>query len=106
MRSVFVSTFVSSVAASLVVIFASPAFAAMKTYQVTGPVLALTDAVITVQKGQEKWEIARDPAAKVTGELKVGQKVTIQYRMVAEEIEVKGDASAPKADKAAAKKKK
>ena len=63
-------------------IAAAPLFAAPpKTYQVTGPVLALTDDMITVQKGQEKWEIARDAETKVTGDLKVGSKVTIEYRM-------------------------
>ena len=69
---------------------AVPLFAAPpKTYQVTGPVLALTDDMITVQKGQEKWEIARDASTKVTGDLKVGAKVTIQYEMKATDIEVK-----------------
>jgi hypothetical protein len=74
-----------------------PAWAAAKTYQVTGPVLALTDDTITVQKGTDKWEIARDAATKVTGELKVGAKVTIEYRMTATSIEIKpAGAKAPK----------
>jgi hypothetical protein len=60
-----------------------------KTYQVTGPILELTDDVITVQKGKEKWEIARTPDTKVNGELKVGAKVTIEYRMAAATVEVK-----------------
>ena len=60
-----------------------------KTYQVTGPVLELTDKIITVQKGDEKWQIARDQGAKVTGDLKVGAKVTIEYRMIATKVEVK-----------------
>ena len=65
-------------------------FAGPKTYQVTGPVLALTDDTITVQNtAGEKWEIARDKGAKVTGELKVGAKVTIQYTMTAASVEVK-----------------
>ena len=59
-----------------------------KTYQVTGPVLALTENVITVQKGDEKWEIARG-SAKVEGTLAVGSKVTVYYKMSAESIEVK-----------------
>ena len=70
--------------------FAAPVFAAAaKTYQVTGPVLALTDDTITVQKGTDKWEISRDASTKVTGELKVGAKVTIEYRMSATGVEVK-----------------
>lgn len=59
------------------------------TYQVTGPVLELKDDVISVQKGKDKWEIARGKDTKVTGDLKVGSKVTIEYRMTATAIEVK-----------------
>ena len=64
-----------------------------KGYQVTGPVVALTSNVITVQKGDEKWEIARG-SAKVDGKLAVGSKVTVYYKMVADNIDVK-DAPAP-----------
>lgn len=75
--------------------------AGTKTYQVTGPVLELTDTKIVVEKGKEKWEIARAADTKVTGELKVGEKVTIEYTMTATAIEVKaGKADAP-ADKKA-----
>jgi hypothetical protein len=69
-----------------------------KTYQVTGPVLELTDTKIVVQKGDEKWEIARDQDTKVTGDLKVGGKVTIEYRMFATKVDVKGDTSKADAD--------
>jgi hypothetical protein len=70
----------------------SLAFAgSLKSYQVTGPVLEVKDDVIVVEKGKEKWEIARDKTTKVTGDLKVGAKVTIQYQMKATEIEVKAD---------------
>ncbi len=62
-----------------------------KTYQVTGPVLEVRDDVIVVQKGKEKWEIARAADTKITGDLKVGAKVTIEYRMTATDIEVKED---------------
>ena len=60
-----------------------------KTYQVTGPVLEVTPTTITVQKGNDKWEIARDSKTKITGDPKVGAKVTIYYTMVAAEVEVK-----------------
>jgi len=72
-----------------VLLVASFAYAGVKTYQVTGPVLELTPTTITVQKGKDKWEIARDAGTKVTGDLKVGSKVTIQYEMKAASIEVK-----------------
>jgi hypothetical protein len=72
------------------VAFAAPALAAQpKTYQVTGPVIELTADVITVQKGSEKFEIARTADTKVTGELKKGEKVTVEYRMTAATVEVK-----------------
>ena len=39
---------------------------AQKSYQVTGPVLEVKDNAIVVEKGKEKWEIARDKDTKVT----------------------------------------
>ena len=77
--------------------------AADKTYQVTGPVLEVTDKTITVEKGKEKWTLARDKDTKVTGDPKVGAKVTVEYKMIATSIEVKGDGKPAKADKAADK---
>lgn len=80
---------------------ATMAFAAgPKTYQVTGPVLEIKGDVIVVQKGSDKWEVAKSAATKVTGDLKVGSKVTIDYTMTATKIDVKED------KKADAKKKK
>jgi len=68
----------------------SVAFAAdTKTYQVTGPVLEVTDSMIAVQKGKDRWEIKRDASTKVTGDLKVGEKVKITYTMTATDVEVK-----------------
>jgi len=75
---------------------AGTALAADKTYQVTAPILEVTDTTITVQKGKEKWEIARTKDTKVTGDLKVGAKVTIMYTMTVVSIEAKGDAKAEK----------
>jgi cytochrome c1 len=80
---------------------ASAALAADKTYQVTGPVLEVSDTAITVQKGKEKWVLGRDKDTKVTGDLKVGSKVTIEYTMKATTVEVK-DAKPAKGDKPAA----
>jgi hypothetical protein len=40
-----------------------------KTYQVTGPVLEVTPNTITVQKGNDKWELARDSKTKISGDL-------------------------------------
>jgi hypothetical protein len=59
-----------------------------KAYQVTGPILELTDSTIVVQKGTEKWVLARSPETKVNGDLKVGAKVTVYYRMTANSVDV------------------
>jgi hypothetical protein len=73
-----------------VLFLSSSVFAAgPNTYQVTGPVLEVKDNSVTVQKGKEKWEIAKDASTKVTGDLKVGSKVTIEYTMKATTVEVK-----------------
>ena len=82
-------------AGAIAVPLPAPAAATDKTYQVTGPVLEVTDTTITVQKGKEKWQLARDKDTKVTGDLKVGSKVTIEYTMTAKKIDAKaGDAKA------------
>ena len=64
-------------------------FAAAKTYQVTGPIVEVTDKMIVVQKGEERWEIVRDESIKLKSEPKVGQKVTIHYRMIAVTVDPK-----------------
>jgi hypothetical protein len=78
--------------AALMMLVAPAAFA----YQVTGPVLEVTDTKIVVEKDKEKWEIARTKDTKVTGELKKGSKVTIQYFMTATSVENKDPAPAKK----------
>jgi hypothetical protein len=70
--------------------------ASPKTYQVTGPILEMNDSMIAVQKGKDRWEIARDSSTKVTGDLKVGAKVTITYTMTATQVEAKADKAAKK----------
>ena len=91
------------VALSFSTIFAlNPASAApqAKSYQVTGPVVEITDTCITVKKGEALWQIARDAGTKIKGDIKVGAKVTIQYRMLAIDVEVKPDKAAkPEPDK-------
>ena len=76
--------------------FASPA----KTYQVTGPVLEVRSDMIAVQKGKDRWEIARDSSTSMKGGTpKVGDKVLIEYRMSATSVEVKPAAAAAKKKK-------
>jgi hypothetical protein len=63
--------------------------AAPKKYQVTGDVLEVSDTLIAVDKAGDRWELERNKDTKVTGDLKKGAKVTIQYRMTAADVEVK-----------------
>ena len=88
-------------------LFAALALAAPAAfaYQVTGPVLEVTDNKIVVEKDKEKWEIARDKDTKVSGDLKKGSRVTIQYRMTATSVEVKDKPAAKDKDKDAKSKK-
>src|SRR5262249_47162286 len=88
-------------AASLV--FSSVAFGGAKTYEVTGPVLEVNDSMIVVQKGKDRWEINRDANTKVTGDVKVGDKVHVTYTMSATDVEVKAGKGAKKDKKEAAK---
>jgi hypothetical protein len=88
--------FVLAVAALCV---ATITWAAEKGYQVTGPVIEVTDAKIVVGKGKEQWEIARNAETKVVGDLKVGEKVTVYYTMTATDIEVKGAKKEKKTEK-------
>lgn len=69
----------------LIALVAQTAFA----YQVTGPVLEVTDSKVVVQKGKEKWELKKDATTKLNGDIKVGDKVTIEYTMTATQIQSK-----------------
>ena len=95
------STLFGLVAAASVALNATGFAANPSSYQVTGPIVEVNDSMIVVMKGKEKFEVARDSSTKVTGDLKVGDKVTIHYTMTAKEIEAKAD-KAKKDDKAAA----
>ena len=96
---------ISALVFSLFLACAQNLQAAPKTYQVTGPVIEVTDQMIVVQKGDEKWEIARDEATKAIGVVKVGDKVTIHYRMTATRIESKlGNGEKPASEKTKATK--
>ena len=81
----------AALALGMLLLAAAAPAATAKTYQVTGPVLEVSDTMIVVQKGKDRWEIARDASTKVSGDLKVGAKVTIEYRMTATSVEVKAE---------------
>jgi hypothetical protein len=58
-------------------------------YQVTGEVVEVSDSMIVVMKGKERFEMARDASTKVTGDLKVGAKITAKYKITATTVDVK-----------------
>ena len=43
---------------------------AAKTYQVTGPVLEVSESIIAVQKGKDRWELNRDSNTKMGAAVK------------------------------------
>ena len=86
MNKTFLLTLTAALSLSAAAFAASP-----DSYQVTGPIVEVTDAKIVVMKGKERFEVARTADTKVTGELKVGTKVTIEYAMTAKTIEAKED---------------
>src|ERR1043166_8631051 len=90
------NTLFSLIAAGSIVLSGTAVAGSPSTYQVTGPITAVDDSMITVMKGKEKFEVARDANTKVTGDLKVGEKVTIMYTMTAKDVEVKADKSSKK----------
>lgn len=65
-------------------------------YQVTGQVVEVTDSMIVVMKGKERFEMARDASTKITGDIKVGAKITAKYKITATSVEVKAAAAAKK----------
>ena len=63
-------------------------YAATKSYQFTGTVKASDGGMLTVEKSaKETWQFEVPKDVKATP--KVGDKVTVYYKMVATEIEAK-----------------
>jgi hypothetical protein len=70
----------------LVAIVTVGAYAAAKNYQFTGVVKTVQGDTFTVQKSaSETWEFSKDASTK--GTFKVGDKVTVHYKMIATEVE-------------------
>ena len=67
------------------------AMANARDYQVTGHIKEMTADKIVVHavKSDETWEVTRDKDTKDADKAKVGDKVTIKYKMTATSIEVK-----------------
>jgi hypothetical protein len=77
---------------AFMIIAVTASAAGSKTYMLTGTVTDLKGDVFTVQKDSAKYEMTRDATAKVNGELKVGSKVTVIYKMTATTIVVTAEA--------------
>jgi len=91
---------------AFVAAFALAGRAAGKAYQFTGTVKSVAGDALTVEKNaKETWqfEVPKDVKG---GTPKVGDKVTVYYKMVATEIEASAAAPAKTSAKASAKKKK
>ena len=92
------------IAALLVAAAVAGGYAASKSYQFTGTVKATDGGMLTVEKtAKETWqfELAKDTKG---GAPKVGDRVTVHYKMVTTEIEATaGKATATPAKGAPAK---
>jgi hypothetical protein len=80
----------------LMLAFVAGGFAAAKNYQFTGVVKTVDATTLTVEKNaKETWqfELAKDTKG---GPPKVGDRVTVYYKMVTTEIEPKPAATATK----------
>jgi hypothetical protein len=78
----------------VVAVFVAGGYAAAKSYQFTGTVKAAAAGTVTVEKSaKEMWEFDVPKDVK-GGTPKVGDKVTVYYKMVATEIENKPAAPA------------
>jgi hypothetical protein len=85
MRRILITAFVVVL---LVSAFVAGGYAAVKSYQFTGIVKAADAGTLTVEKSaKEVWqfEVSKD----TKGTPKVGDKVTVMYKMVATDIESK-----------------
>jgi archaellum component FlaG (FlaF/FlaG flagellin family) len=85
---------IAFVAVLLVSAFVAGGYAAAKSYQFTGTVKAADGGSLTVEKSaKEVWqfEVSKD----TKGTPKVGDKVTVNYKMVATDIETKPAAATP-----------
>ena len=95
MRRVLIAVFALAL---LVTAFVAGGYAAAKSYQFSGVVKAADAGSLTVEKSaKETWqfEVSKD----TKGTPKVGDKVTVYYKMVATEVESKPAATATPAKK-------
>jgi hypothetical protein len=93
MRRVLITAFI---VALIIAAFVAGGYAAAKSYQFTGTVKAADGGTLTVEKSaKETWQFELPKDVK-GGAPKVGDKVTVYYKMVATEIEAKPAATTKK----------
>lgn len=68
-----------------------PALDAIRPIRITGQVAEVRDDVVVVQKGKERWEVARHAGTRIKGEIRKGARVTVDFRAVAASIEVRDE---------------
>ena len=91
MKRIFGITLILSIV--LAMGFAVGVIAADKSYQFTGVVKSNAGGTLTVEKSaKEVWTFSTDTDTK--GTAKVGDRVTVYYKMMATEIETKPAAAA------------
>ena len=91
MKKVLIALFAVAVLCAVLVV---SGHAAAKSYQFTGTVKAADGGTLTVEKSaKERWvfDVAKDVKGATA---KVGDKVTVYYKMVATEIDAKAATAA------------
>jgi hypothetical protein len=93
MRRVLITVFVIALIVAAIV---ASGYAAVKSYQFTGTVKVADGGTLTIEKSaKETWQFELPKDVKGAAP-KVGDRVTVHYKMVATEIEAKPAATAPK----------
>ncbi len=82
---------------SIIFLMTAVAYAAQDGIRkATGELVKITAESVVIKKGKGEMVITRDPSTNVTGNLKVGEKVTVEYKMIATSVAVKDPTSSKK----------
>ncbi|MBN1474133.1 MAG: hypothetical protein JW914_05930 [Syntrophaceae bacterium] len=88
----------------VIFLMAAVAYAAQDgVRKATGELVNITAESVVIKRGKGEMVIARDASTNVAGNLKVGEKVTVEYKMIATNVAVK-DTKASKTKKSTKKK--
>jgi len=75
---------------SIIFLMTAVAYAAQDGIRkATGELVKITAESVVIKRGKGEMVITRDPSTNVTGNLKVGEKVTVEYKMIATSVAVK-----------------